>query len=396
MTTECLIYRSGATTRLRTDRQVQHPTKPDQSLATVRLPRTQLFDVGTHNGTKFSHEDIRRIVEDSNEVHQWLKPVVKLGHDSPLNELGDGMPGFGRLGKFAMDGTKVAVEGISGVPITLATIIALGGYERVSIEMYRNWKAPNGKRYPFVIYAVAFLGAQMPAVKTLDDIPKLYEASDDLSGVSEVFHGEWSVAFADQPAETLEETMSEEKKDGGATVAVEVYNQTRDKAEKAEKDAAEARDLAKKAEAEAKEYRDKLEKQENERKAAEAQRVEDAARSMARSFCDEFKTRLKPAHRPAVEAALFALATGTEPGQAVEVAVTFKEDGTPNERREVKPLDDLKVALKAIFGDLPEMKPTDQARSEFDDTTPSDSMEAGRKVAEDLLTKHGYKKPAAA
>ena len=101
------------------------------------------------------------------------EPPAKLGHSETQKLVqNDGFPAAGWVSSLKKVGTKL-VASFKGVPKKLGEIIKAGGYKKVSSEIYSNYEI-GGKKYPCVLKAVSFLGADIPAVKTLQDIVALY------------------------------------------------------------------------------------------------------------------------------------------------------------------------------------------------------------------------------
>ena len=65
------------------------------------------------------------------------------------------------------------------VPKGLSSLIDAGAYRTRSVELRQHTSQKTGKQYPWVVSGLAWLGGKMPAVKTLADVVKLYEADDD-------------------------------------------------------------------------------------------------------------------------------------------------------------------------------------------------------------------------
>ena len=89
----------------------------------------------------------------------------------------DGDPSLGWIDKVWKKGTKLYAK-ISGVPKKLYDLVLVGAYRKVSVEIMFD-AIFDEKRYGKVISDLAFLGADLPAVDTLDDIAALYQASYD-------------------------------------------------------------------------------------------------------------------------------------------------------------------------------------------------------------------------
>ena len=69
---------------------------------------------------------------------------------------------------------------IKEVPKVLYQLIKNGAYKRISSEILDNYNEPSTKKiYKKILSAIAFLGADLPAVTNLKDIAALYDADED-------------------------------------------------------------------------------------------------------------------------------------------------------------------------------------------------------------------------
>ena len=153
------------------------------SFETVELRDVEIFEAGKHKGIEWTEETLGGIVGDTNRILDTWKPYVKLGHnESQL--LADGQPSLGWLHNIRKVGRKIVTD-IKGVPKVLAKAINAGAYKRVSVELAPD-RVYGDESYPYLLRAVAFLGADMPEVKTLQDLPKLYHNEDDSDEVLSV------------------------------------------------------------------------------------------------------------------------------------------------------------------------------------------------------------------
>lgn len=141
----------------------------------------------------FTAEDLVSVVEASKDP-TIPRPRVKLGHTDPRYNGYDGTPNLGFMENVRLSDTGMAiVTDLVSVPKWLETIMPVAypsrsiegefGYGEEGFgtidnagkpEGWVNFKAPSGREYPFVITAIALLGAFMPGCLTLEDIPLLY------------------------------------------------------------------------------------------------------------------------------------------------------------------------------------------------------------------------------
>ena len=94
-------------------------------------------------------------------------PVIKLGHEGPL---AGGAPALGRVRNLRTTrGGTTLVGDFVDVPRAVAAFLGRAWPSR-SVEGFTDYEA-DGRTYGFVLAAVALLGAVMPGVHDLADIP---------------------------------------------------------------------------------------------------------------------------------------------------------------------------------------------------------------------------------
>jgi len=147
---------------------------------TYELKDVEVFGIGTWKGNKITGEDLDNIVNGTNEIIDKLKPKVKLGHNDKQELLRKtGLPAGGWITKLTRVGDKILVN-IKEVPKVLYQLIKNGAYKRISSELLYNYTEPSTKKvYKKVLSAIAFLGADLPAVTNLKDIAALYDSDDN-------------------------------------------------------------------------------------------------------------------------------------------------------------------------------------------------------------------------
>lgn len=129
------------------------------------------------DGRQVTEQDVQDVVDSFQEIGPVLKPYVKLGHTENQKLLQeDGLPAGGWVTRLYREGRTILAD-IAGVPAALAELVTKGAYRRVSSEVFHNIKI-NGKTYRRALRAVAFLGADTPAIGSLGDIVALGYASD--------------------------------------------------------------------------------------------------------------------------------------------------------------------------------------------------------------------------
>ncbi|HET7558876.1 MAG TPA: hypothetical protein VFK80_02860 [Limnochordia bacterium] len=180
---------------------------------TVDIKGAEIFEAGDY-GAKgaYTADDLDEMVANFDALKDKVKPFVKLGHSETQGLLqADGYPAGGWITSLRRVGTKLVAD-IAQVPRKLADLVKAGAYKRVSSEIYPTF-ADGGKQFGKVLRAVAFLGSDMPQVKTLDDLRALfgepafapYSADDTADQVEYDYFGEvrevldlfaeWSTAF---------------------------------------------------------------------------------------------------------------------------------------------------------------------------------------------------------
>ena len=139
----------------------------------------EIFAVGTWNKDKYSSKNLQEMVTNFEILKDSVKPPAKIGHSETQELLKkEGLPAAGWVDSVKMVGNKV-IATFKDVPKVVKDLIDKKAYRRVSAEIYPKYKDPKtGKTYNNVLRAVAFLGADIPAVETLSDIASLYSEAN--------------------------------------------------------------------------------------------------------------------------------------------------------------------------------------------------------------------------
>lgn len=128
-------------------------------------------------GDTFTEADLDLMVEAAAALP--LKRPAKLGHNNEQAIIAsDGLPAVGWLENVRRVGEKLLAD-VLNIPAKLADIIEAGGYRQRSAELRFNYRDSDGKVWPKVLTGMAFLGADIPACASLDDIVALYGAADE-------------------------------------------------------------------------------------------------------------------------------------------------------------------------------------------------------------------------
>ncbi len=125
-------------------------------------------------GDTYTEADLDNIVEAASALP--LKRPAKLGHGEQQFAQADGLPAVGWLENVRRVGSKLLAD-VKAVPDKVATLIESGAYRTRSPELLFNYPDPSDseKIWPRVLTGLAFLGADIPACTTIDDIVALYE-----------------------------------------------------------------------------------------------------------------------------------------------------------------------------------------------------------------------------
>lgn len=142
-----------------------------QGLRNVQLIRTGSWR-GSAGETKFEVSDLEDIVRSFTALGSktGFRPHLKLGHTDAQKFFGqrNGFPSLGEVSKVWLDG-EVIYGDIENVPEALLDLIEKRRYTQLSIEIYPSYEY-EGVKYRNVLAAVALLGAELPAVKGLNDL----------------------------------------------------------------------------------------------------------------------------------------------------------------------------------------------------------------------------------
>lgn len=138
---------------------------------THELTGVEVFDVGTWNGREWTDADLDQMV--ANFAALGLDVPIKIGHSDDQELLAsEGLPAAGWITRLYRKGSKLAAD-IEDVPDEVYRLLLAKAYRNVSAEVWE--KVRYGERtYENVLAAVAFLGAELPAVTTLGDILERY------------------------------------------------------------------------------------------------------------------------------------------------------------------------------------------------------------------------------
>lgn len=134
----------------------------------VELVKTGTWQISTGTWT-VTPADLKSAV-DAHQAGVLRKPVIKLGHDSPL---GDAAPALGYVDnlRLSADGNTLLGD-LTDVPALLGDVLQ-HHYPDRSVEGLTDYTAPDGTTWPLVLTALALLGATAPGIDTLQSLQGL-------------------------------------------------------------------------------------------------------------------------------------------------------------------------------------------------------------------------------
>ena len=144
---------------------------------TYDIENKEIFAVGIWNGVTITEKDLEEIEKNYYALKEQLHPPLKLGHRENLNKKNkDGEPALGWISNVKKVGQKLKAS-FTKLPEIVYRAIKKGGYRTVSSELFKNY-TNNGKSYGKVLAGVALVGADLPAVTTLEDLADYYTEND--------------------------------------------------------------------------------------------------------------------------------------------------------------------------------------------------------------------------
>lgn len=139
---------------------------------TYDIPDVEIFATGKHHGIEFTDADVQRMVADTN-AQVGREPFVGVGHDRE--------PDAARVGTLAnlrAVGGKILAD-FMNVPQKIVDAIKAGSLPKRSVELCRDFKDKEGSIFPWIIDAVALIGAGHPEVKDLANVDALFAGEGD-------------------------------------------------------------------------------------------------------------------------------------------------------------------------------------------------------------------------
>ena len=142
-----------------------------------KLVGAEIFKIGKHNGLEFNEADLDNIVEAFSAFKNEARIPLKFGHNNE-QAITDGQPALGWVERVWRDGQTLFADFV-GLPTVVFNAVKNGLYRNVSIELLKGIER-NGNSFPWVLDAVALLGADTPAVRGLKDLQALTMSAKNL------------------------------------------------------------------------------------------------------------------------------------------------------------------------------------------------------------------------
>lgn len=148
-----------------------------EDLQTIDIEGVELLHSGRHNGRVYTGRELDDAVAAYHALRGVYRAPLKLGHDDGQKlAQADGYPAIGWVENLRRVGTSL-VGDFKNVPAKLGALIRAGAYRERSVEVWFSTRF-EGVAYPVVIKAVALLGADPPAVSSMQDMVALYSKQD--------------------------------------------------------------------------------------------------------------------------------------------------------------------------------------------------------------------------
>ena len=139
----------------------------------------EIFAPGTWNKTwKFSAQDLHDIVANFKSLGDNHHVPLKFGHNDK-QPMTDGYPALGWVSDVWVKDDKLIAK-FESVPTIVKKAFDAKLYRHVSVELDVDVEH-RGKKYKYVLSAVALLGADIPAVNTLNDLKHYLDGGERLA-----------------------------------------------------------------------------------------------------------------------------------------------------------------------------------------------------------------------
>lgn len=284
---------------------------PDPTVETYTLTKVPIFSTGTWHGDPYSEADLDAMVEAFDKV--GFTPPGKLGHHYKQKMLQQaGLPAAGWVEKIYRQGTTLFAD-FKNIPKKIYQLFQNKAYGPVSSEIYWNYTDKDGKKWPRVLRAVAFLGADIPEVTTIDGVLSMFDEANQEYKV--VIFGQHSKKEKRQMTDEEIKKFQKEADDKAEAKVAEMSKQFEAKM------AEQAKQFTSAIEAMKADNAKKDEVIQNERNARRKQEIEAKVKEYVTA------RKITPAQAPFMVALMSAL------NQEGEHVVIFSKDGTPEEKK---------------------------------------------------------------
>jgi hypothetical protein len=140
----------------------------------------EIFAPGTWNKTwKFAVQDLHDIVATFEALGDNHHVPLKFGHNEK-QPMTDGYPALGWVSKVWVNDQDKLMARFDSVPAVVKKAFDAKLYRHVSVELDVDVEH-RGKKYKYVLSAVALLGADIPAVNTLNDLRHYLDGGERLA-----------------------------------------------------------------------------------------------------------------------------------------------------------------------------------------------------------------------
>jgi hypothetical protein len=164
----------------------------------------EIFGVGKWNNVRITEETLEEIVSGFEATKAFKRPHLKLGHNDEQNLIAkDGLPAAGWVENVYIKGKKLFADFVD-IPAKVFQLIEKGAYKKVSVELFKGYRL-QGETHNNLLGAVALLGADFPAVASLNDILARYDAA---------------FTFDENP-DTIKELITFEQQNDGVNMSTE-------------------------------------------------------------------------------------------------------------------------------------------------------------------------------
>lgn len=217
----------------------------------------EVFAAGKWNGREFSVNDLAEIAENFRILGDNHRVPLKLGHNDE-QPITDGQMALGWVEDVWVEGEKLMAKFVA-IPTVVYEAIRTKKFRNVSIELDIG-VSHKGRNFRHVLSAVALLGADLPAVNTLQDLTTFLHTRQEFAAQQRLcfsaVRGDSDMAEIDELKKQMAQ-MQQQQANLNAQLEAQKAEAERHKAD------------AEKFSKEAKDQKEALEKQEADRKAAE-------------------------------------------------------------------------------------------------------------------------------